>query len=567
MMSEDILQQDHVKEISFRRYKMKVKKAIVQLQNHKKRLLKKYQKIHDDSETEFYSDTDGNQAMNDDTFNLSRNRKRKISSSSSSTASEVPHKMYCSDDISASFHDSDSFDDTEGNHDEDFCQCHFPWHLKYAQNLMTQEDMLFPLIKRLYKGGILDEFIQMMQLLASGVLPVRNTPLLAALDRSNFETVSTTTKMKYHKETMELWQVVRRQCKYSGLLLFSGLKHGGQVARNMCPKSQYNPQTASVNFAVPHWQTLANNEIDVPKYIQPGLIHKSFELLDKKKEYILEFDAKSVSRGLQENDVGDINLWGFETPNLVQSRINLRKEIRDLEKLSNLQNLHQLDVSRLSRILTNVSTRIRDVRYMRRGHHMLKQKLVKMAESHPKTEKRFHRALCSVKGTIYQCDNWIQQALAFNMKLCEVMSNINKSDAHFSTENHVSMGSLSNVKLLNDPDYINPRLNIEMNSHLVKQRTPLWYKLRKKAYITGSSCYRAIGLSTLKEQQNHFREFVLDLNMPPVHPQVQEKLQHGIDNEVCMDNNVYANSVYGACHREIEITRNLVSYHDIFFFR
>jgi hypothetical protein len=42
------------------------------------------------------------------------------------------------------------------------------------------------------------------------------------------------------------------------------------------------------------------------------------------------------------------------------------------------------------------------------------------------------------------------------------------------------------------------------DSSIAKQRTDRWLQLRKKSRVTGSTLFRALGLATLREQQEHF---------------------------------------------------------------
>lgn len=552
-----------------KKYRRSVKRSIGQLHDIKKRMLQKAKRLKkdirrntDNSDTDAYSDCEIDLAQlqsndtKDDEFDkfvqdrlkhiqiynrVMNNLKRKPPVEVVKDVVAKRRKIRKKKSVMTTEDTSPNNANTvHADHNTNKCDCHLPLHLKYAEHGFTQTEMLYPLIKKLHENDILDDFLNMMQVIASGVVKTRNIPLLALLDRTNLQKCSTTTRMKYFPETMELWQVVRRTCKYSGLLLFSGLKHGGQVTTNLCDKGKYNPQTASVNFAVPHWQTLANNEVEIPKYLHPGMIGKSFDLVDKEKEYVLEFDAKSVARGLKPDQVGDINLWGYEgPPNLKQVKMHLEKELHDLEIFQDLDVVDSATMKQLPHLLTNVSNRIKEVRFLKRGHKVLKLKLIKMSQSHPKTEKRFNNALGTVKGTIYQCDNWINRALQFNLKLCGIMASLNHSDGNFIASTSTNIDSLHNVRILNQPQYIQRNINLQLHPQFVKQRTNMWFRLRKKSYVTGSTLFNALGLSTLQNQKKHFREFVLDMAKPSVDEETQKRLQHGIDNEVQNYNSYY----------------------------
>ena len=62
----------------------------------------------------------------------------------------------------------------EGDHDMENCSCHLPKHLEYVVNVIEFKEMLIPLIKQLYKGNILDDFLIMLQLISKGILEANN---------------------------------------------------------------------------------------------------------------------------------------------------------------------------------------------------------------------------------------------------------------------------------------------------------------------------------------------------------------------------------------------------------
>ena len=113
------------------------------------------------------------------------------------------------------------------------------------------------------------------------------------------------------------WSIVYRLCKGVGLKFFGGLKNWGQVISKQCPKSNYDPKISKINFAVPSEKVLRDYSRSLPKIIPPGKIHCTMELLKNKKDIILMGDAKLVTKGLNANFSGEVNLFGHETnPNL-----------------------------------------------------------------------------------------------------------------------------------------------------------------------------------------------------------------------------------------------------------
>ena len=67
------------------------------------------------------------------------------------------------------------------------------------------------------------------------------------------------------------------------------------------------------------------------------------------------------------------------------------------------------------------------------------------------------------------------------------------------------------VDLHNQTNYV-CLINVEsdgrsekLSPNMIKQRSDSWFEERQKPKVTGSTIYRALGLSTLKGQQEHFK--------------------------------------------------------------
>ena len=61
----------------------------------------------------------------------------------------------------------------------------------------------------------------------------------------------------------------------------------------------------------------------------------------------------------------------------------------------------------------------------------------------------------------------------------------------------------------------------------IKQRTDTWFVIRKKAKVTGSTLYNALGPTTLK----HFDEVISHINKPEPSESVKNVMQYGVENE------------------------------------
>ena len=197
------------------------------------------------------------------------------------------------------------------HHDVNVCHCHVPQNLQYAVNLIENKETLEPLIKKLYEGGILDDFLLMLQLISKGDLNTDNVPLTLAGELAKLKNCDSTTGIKYNLKTLDFCLVFYHTCHTAGLNLASGSKHQGHVTGRKTEKGNFDPSTGSFNFAVPDVKTLLCHQKKIDKFLTAGIIDSPFKVLDKVKQFILEYDAKRIASGLSKDGFGDENLWGY----------------------------------------------------------------------------------------------------------------------------------------------------------------------------------------------------------------------------------------------------------------
>ena len=51
-------------------------------------------------------------------------------------------------------------------------------------------------------------------------------------------------------------------------------------------------------------------------------------------------------------------------------------------------------------------------------------------------------------------------------------------------------------------------VDLSENEHFVKQRSNLWYEIRKRCVVSTSSAFNALGLQSLKDQKIHHTTYV-----------------------------------------------------------
>ena len=162
-----------------------------------------------------------------------------------------------------------------------------------------------------------------------------NIVFVLLLEQIRFQKCQNTVGMRYSDRTKLFWIVVYQLCKGSGLKFFAGPKNWVQVVNKECDKSHYNPSTAKLNFAVPDEKILRDCRNGIPKLVPPSKIVKCLDMLCNKKDIVLMADGKLVTKGLEENFLGDVNLFGHETcPNLADLKSTLDSHITYIGRCS-----------------------------------------------------------------------------------------------------------------------------------------------------------------------------------------------------------------------------------------
>ena len=366
------------------------------------------------------------------------------------------NKKKCTEkNIEVSSEDIINNTNVDDNHNIENCSCHLPEHLNYVVNRIEAKDVLKPLIKKLYKGKILDDFLIMLPLISKGILEASNIPLTLATKLAKMHSHKSTTAMVYRPETLDFWSVCYRTCHSSGLNLFSGSKHQGHVIGDKCEMSTYDPSKGSFNFAVPDVKTLLRHEKKVDKFLYAGILNGSFELLDKAKQFVLEYDSKRISCQLHKNNIGDVNLWGYESPSIHELNEQLKCENNLIEELEGIEECYnESSFKLLSELIHNISLGIKKKRISLLGHEKYLRDLVKLVEGNPRFAKKYNKAMHDKRRNIFMLKNWISKALHLNKCICLIMAKINQNLENFCTGDTIDVIEVTNIKLLHDPEIL-----------------------------------------------------------------------------------------------------------------
>ena len=145
----------------------------------------------------------------------------------------------------------------------------------------------------------------------------------------------------------------------------------------------------------------------------------------------------------------------------------------------------------------------------------------------------FSYVIDSLRCDIQRTDVCYKLALDVIGKICHIISALNGSLAFFSVNKVVDLTSQENFIQLRDPSEMKECFGKRgIPPELVKQRTPEWHMLRKKAMVTGSTLHKAVGGETLKAQRNMFDErFGHGKKTKSISEEMKRCMDHGTENE------------------------------------
>ena len=238
------------------------------------------------------------------------------SSSPSSSSSPSPSSDQSSSSLAS---DSESDGDNIWNRPD--------VHHCYAE--IRNQQLVRNLLENLYVAGCLPDFMLLVTQLASGKLSPLNIAFLLCLECAKWQSLKSTTQMRFRDVIKKFWLVVYRLLKGKGLRFFSGPKNYGQVISKMITRGKYDPEQSEINFAVPDERQLRSQDRILGRIIQPGIIDASMNMLENHKDIVLMADCKHLAKGLTGDRMGDVNLWGHEKrPTLQQKLQTFRQDFQ-----------------------------------------------------------------------------------------------------------------------------------------------------------------------------------------------------------------------------------------------
>ena len=282
--------------------------------------------------------------------------------------------------------------------------------------------------------------------------------------------------MRFRKGTKQFWEVVYRICHGKGLRLFSGSKNQGCL-QSGGQRGTYDPDKSNHNFAVPDEKSLRKSTDDLPNVILCGIIEESFKLLDKNKQYVISIDGKKIATGLLKDDIGDINLWGFEEPSIESHKACKELDMAILEEFKDMidNGTPEEKMAKLPDILSMMTGHLGDIRQTELGHKKLLMRLFKLSLNNPDNKTNYTFGMNTVKAYVYTTSEWMERAPQNNKDICCTMADIRQTSTNDMMSDIVSLKDMSNVRFLLHPDDMPKNIDLDENPVFIKQRTDKWF--------------------------------------------------------------------------------------------
>ncbi|CAG2221722.1 unnamed protein product [Mytilus edulis] len=137
---------------------------------------------------------------------------------------------------------------------------------------------------------------------------------------------------------------------------------------------------------------------------------------------------------------------------------------------------------------------------------------------------KFVYVISAIHAFLYDINCFLKKHETVLQQICEIRSQLHCSDLY---------SSRSEISLEGFPNYVPLIENYTTeNPSFIKQRTEKWFELRKKAKVTGSTIYKALGMDTLKKQKEYFDHVICGVPEKSASATQLSNMKYGTENEV-----------------------------------
>ena len=174
--------------------------------------------------------------------------------------------------------------------------------------------------------------------------------------------------------------------------------------------------------------------------------------------------------------------------------------MENLKKLCDDEKMEEISLQ-CTRLMNCISQRLKQIRKVESDHRWVFANLRKNPASSELVKSFF-------RSQIYSCKMWNKGAINANRDLCNYVCILNDMLDCYKEVETVGLLEQPSYDVLLPTDILQNYLDLDSSPEIVKQRSDKWLELRMNAKVTGSTCYKAIGLGLLREQQEHYDEYI-----------------------------------------------------------
>ena len=382
-------------------------------------------------------------------------------------------------------------------------------------------------------GETMKSFFQQVD---RGTFPLKNTSFWLWLDVVRWYQNPTTTMMRYSDQCKMFWKLGWRIFGTRFLNFMSGDKNDTQLVLGETVRGRYDPQTSSVNFAVPSTKVLRSfDPYDVYGGRKQGVLTdmvESFGQYSEHRSACLTYDGKKLKLGLTPSS-GDVDLLGFEkSETLIQKQMELKRKLDGVIKVEEILSLSEDILSvedksyickALSSILTELSSSIELLKGIKQKKLYAKSKLMERGGEQDWRNSKYKFAISAIIAFIFEIDKFLEDTGILLDDIAWTIARLN--NCYFSRREGLLLSLCpSYVGIQEDQNTVTPRNT--------KQRSSKWFELRKSARVTGSTLYKALGLDGMRRLKEHFDHVVCGVPESSPSEEAQKAMAYGSENEI-----------------------------------